>query len=269
MKKPSGHLDICRRNFPGKGNSNVQRFEAKKKSGGGLGSLRNHVGGQVAGAGWARRGVALDKIKQWVITLFVGHCEAAFYSYITEKTLICETDLKVHAKLNIMRVNRCDIYFSIIQMLTMCKVKQNESKVQAFSDKSLLGTNETQKFSPRCLPTNKTVGNKVKLNYSKGLSKEPQWCQVCKYEKIVLVNLSFRILQNDLIDRILPHWNWGFATDIWWPGTYVWNERDMTEFKSYKSERKRKKETLYQEGMYLLVFKFTRWAILWAYRKKN
>ena len=76
------------------------------------------------------------------MTLFVGHCEAAFYSYITEETLICETDLEVHAKLNITRVNRCDIYFSIIQMLTMCKVKQNESKVQAFADKSILGKNE-------------------------------------------------------------------------------------------------------------------------------
>ena len=115
-------------------------WSKKKKKG--LGSLRNRVGGQVAGAGWARRGVAVDKIKQWVMTLFVGHCEAAFYSYITKETLICETGFKVHAKLNITRVNRCDIYFSIIQMLTMCKVKQNESKVQACSDKSLLGTTE-------------------------------------------------------------------------------------------------------------------------------
>lgn len=84
--------------------------------------------------------MAVDKIKQCVMTLFVGHCEAAFYSDITKETLTCETDLEVHAKLNIMGVNRGDIYFSIIQMLTMCKVKQNVSKVQAFSDKSLLDT---------------------------------------------------------------------------------------------------------------------------------
>lgn len=52
MKKPSGHLDICRKNIPCKGNSKVQIFEAKKKRwGGSLGSLRNSVGVQVAGAG--------------------------------------------------------------------------------------------------------------------------------------------------------------------------------------------------------------------------
>lgn len=51
MKKPSGHLDICRKNIPGKGNSKVQMVEAKKKKGGGLVSLRHSTGGQVAEAG--------------------------------------------------------------------------------------------------------------------------------------------------------------------------------------------------------------------------
>ena len=39
MKKPSGHLDICRKNIPGKGNSKVQMLEAKKKKKGGLGEF--------------------------------------------------------------------------------------------------------------------------------------------------------------------------------------------------------------------------------------
>ena len=50
MKKPSGHLDICRRNIPGKGNSKVQMFEAKKR-GGGLGEFEESCR-RPGGWGW-------------------------------------------------------------------------------------------------------------------------------------------------------------------------------------------------------------------------
>lgn len=37
----------------------------------------------------------------------------------------------------------------------------------------------------------------MKLNFTKGLSKESQPCQVCKHEETVSVNLSFLILQSE------------------------------------------------------------------------
>lgn len=44
-------------------------------------------------------------------------------------------------------------------MLTMCKVRASKVKVKYrhFQIKRLLGTNERRKFSPRCLPTDKTI----------------------------------------------------------------------------------------------------------------